>query len=317
MTFIKYQHVQHFGADETEGLTDGVCYIFPKMDGSNMCAYTEDGEIRCMSRNCILDGDHPFTRYVKGHPETGRILKENPGIRLYGEWMTPHAVRSYTADTWEHWFVFEVCSENKHLEHMTQTGEILTCEGEYYIPYDIYSRLLDDYGVDYIPPLAVIDRPSGNDIQKMADEDNVWHITEGQGCGEGVVVKRYGYRNRYGETYWAKVINTQFRTMRLKQRHRRLSDGDTTLEEVIAENVVTLDLVNKEYAKIAETDGKVNQGKLLGIVWKCVIDEFIWDILKKYRNPVIDFGRLRDSCLDLVKEMRPELFGGVPLDGSE
>ena len=44
MTFIKYQHVQHFGADETEGLTDGVCYIFPKMDGSNMCAYTEDGE---------------------------------------------------------------------------------------------------------------------------------------------------------------------------------------------------------------------------------------------------------------------------------
>ena len=90
-----------------------------------------------------------------------------------------------------------------------------------------------------------------------------------------------------------------------------------TLEEVIAENVVTLDLVNKEYAKIAETDGRVNQGKLLGIVWKCVIDEFIWDILKKYRNPVIDFGRLRDSCLDLVKEMRPELFGGVPLDGSE
>ena len=81
--------------------------------------------------------------------------------------------------------------------------------------------------------------------------------------------------------------------------------------------MVTLDLVNKEYAKIAETDGKVNQGKLLGIVWKCVIDEFIWDILKKYRNPVIDFGRLRDSCLDLVKEMRPELFGGVPLDGSE
>ena len=123
--------------------------------------------------------------------------------------------------------------------------------------------------------------------------------------------------HRYGETYWAKVINTQFRTMRLKQRHRRLSDGDTTLEEVIAENVVTLDLVNKEYAKIAETDGKVNQGKLLGIVWKCVIDDFIWDILKKYRNPVIDFGRLRDSCLDLVKEMRPELFGGVPLDGSE
>ena len=51
MTFIKYQHVQHFGADETEGLTDGVCYIFPKMDGSNMCAYTEDGEIRCRSRN--------------------------------------------------------------------------------------------------------------------------------------------------------------------------------------------------------------------------------------------------------------------------
>ena len=36
MTFIKYQHIQHFGADETEGLTDGVCYIFPKMETSKI-----------------------------------------------------------------------------------------------------------------------------------------------------------------------------------------------------------------------------------------------------------------------------------------
>ena len=43
--FVRYQHVERIDADETEGLLDGVCHIFPKMDGSNMCAYTEDGEV--------------------------------------------------------------------------------------------------------------------------------------------------------------------------------------------------------------------------------------------------------------------------------
>ena len=43
MVFIRYQHVERLDADEAEGLLEGRCHVFPKMDGSNMCAYLEDG----------------------------------------------------------------------------------------------------------------------------------------------------------------------------------------------------------------------------------------------------------------------------------
>lgn len=35
MEFRKYQHVERFGTVETENIQVGVCYIFPKIDGTN------------------------------------------------------------------------------------------------------------------------------------------------------------------------------------------------------------------------------------------------------------------------------------------
>lgn len=101
MTFIKYQHVLHIDSDESEGLLDGKCHIFPKLDGSNCGVYTEDGEIRFMSRNCVLDKDHPFSRYVLAHEGIVRLMRDHPELRLYGEWMRPHIIRSYTPDVWD------------------------------------------------------------------------------------------------------------------------------------------------------------------------------------------------------------------------
>ena len=81
--FVRYQHVERIDADETDGLLDGVCHIFPKMDGSNMCAYSEDGEVRTMSRNKEIQPPEPFAVFVENHPEIGRFLKDFPGLRLY------------------------------------------------------------------------------------------------------------------------------------------------------------------------------------------------------------------------------------------
>ena len=110
--FVRYQHVERIDADETDGLLDGVCHIFPKMDGSNMCAYSEDGEVRTMSRNKEIQPPEPFAVFVESHPEIGRFLKDFPGLRLYGEWMVPHTVRSYRPETWNRWFVFDVTAED-------------------------------------------------------------------------------------------------------------------------------------------------------------------------------------------------------------
>ena len=161
-------------ADETEGLLDGVCHIFPKMDGSNMCAYTEDGEVRTMSRNKEIQPPEPFATFVQGHPGIGRFLRDFPGLRLYGEWMVPHTVRSYVPETWNRWFVFDVTAENTSAEYPWGDGKVLRCDGRQYIPYEEYAPILDAYGIEYIPPLAVIDRPDLKTLERFADVENTW-----------------------------------------------------------------------------------------------------------------------------------------------
>ena len=44
MDFLKYQHVERFGTTETNGIENGMCYVFPKIDGTNsQLWWKEDG----------------------------------------------------------------------------------------------------------------------------------------------------------------------------------------------------------------------------------------------------------------------------------
>lgn len=311
--FVRYQHVERIDADETEGLLDGVCHIFPKMDGSNMCAYTEDREVRTMSRNKEIQPPEPFATFVQGHPGIGRFLRDFPGLRLYGEWMVPHTVRSYVPETWNRWFVFDVTAENTSAEYPWGDGKMLRCDGRQYIPYEEYAPILDAYGIEYIPPLAVIDRPDLKTLERFADVENTWMVAEGAGCGEGIVVKRYGFVNRFGRTNWAKVLNRSFCVFKVSSTgNRRVEKRDgTSTEHEMALRYVTQDLVDKEYFRIiAESESrKAVPGQLLGTVWHCVVTECMWDAVKRYGSPTVNFKTFRRECELRTKMMRPEVFG--------
>ena len=45
--FKKYQHIERLGTDETEGILDGLVYVFPKIDGTNGSIWWEP---TCMSK---------------------------------------------------------------------------------------------------------------------------------------------------------------------------------------------------------------------------------------------------------------------------
>ena len=313
MVFIRYQHVERIDADETIGLLDGTCHVFPKMDGSNMCAYLEDGEVRTMSRNRVIAPPEPFAVYVGEHNEIGRFLKDHPGLRLYGEWMVPHTVRSYVPDVWNRWFVFDVVAEDPSAVYAHADGTTLDCAGRRYIPYEEYAPLLERYGIECIPPLAVLENPTVRQLEDIADHSNTWMVAEGAGCGEGVVVKRYGFVNRYGHVSWAKVLNSAFCVFKVASRanrHEEKRDGES-VESQIARRYVTQDLVDKEYSRImAESDNrKTVPMMLLGTVWHCVVTESLWDAVKRYNSPTVDFKALRRECELRTKTMRPEVFG--------
>lgn len=304
MTFVKYQHVEHINSDVVEGLTEGKCYIFPKMDGMNASVYVEDGRMRCASRNLPLDENHPFSKYCAQHEGIVKLFQDHPELRIYGEWMIPHTVRTYLPEVWNNWYVFDVCVAEMRFDDELHGQHD---EGHYYVPYPKYKEMLDHYGIRYLAPLDVIDNPSMETIADIVNNRNTVYIEPGSGCGEGVVVKNYDYKNRFGGTIWGKRINSAFV---IKKAKRSIPDPDSrTLEEVIAKRAVTPELVLKEYHKIAEEGTPVHPAKLLSIVWYCFITECLWDELKKSKNPVIDFKLLRHSVDEITKDTVPKLYG--------
>lgn len=51
MIYRSYQHVERLGATETNGILDGTCYIFPKIDGTNATVWLgDDNTLRAGSR---------------------------------------------------------------------------------------------------------------------------------------------------------------------------------------------------------------------------------------------------------------------------
>ena len=266
MTFIKYQHVERLGSPEVDGLLTGQIYIYPKMDGANHSVWwdEEKGEVRCASRNQMLSKDYDstgFFKYFVGHPELTQWAEAHPGLILYGEFMTPHTIKTYRDDIWGEYLIFDVMER--------ETGR--------YLSYEEYSPMLTAYGLRHLYPQKVVEVSEGNDTETGNDilsmiaecvEHNTAYMLDGE-IGEGVVIKNYDFVNLYGRRVWAKVVRDDFvRNSRSPGKGKVL-----TAEERIAEETVTYSLVAKELCKFSETNGPWADSqtgdfiKYIGPVW--------------------------------------------------
>lgn len=65
MEFTKYQHVERLGTTETNGIEMGMCYIFPKIDGTNSQLWFENG-LQAGSRNRHLEVENDNAGFYMG-----------------------------------------------------------------------------------------------------------------------------------------------------------------------------------------------------------------------------------------------------------
>lgn len=288
--FRKYMHIERLGNDAVEGILIGTCWIFPKIDGTNGTVWFEDGQIKAGSRNreLTLDNDNAgFCNWIIKQQNIRDFLLDHPTLRLYGEWLVPHTLKTYRRDAWNKYYVFDVYDD--------QTGK--------YLAYPTYNRLLESYGIDYIIPLAKIINPSTEQLINLIN-NNTYLIEDGKGAGEGIVIKNYSYVNRYGRQIWAKMVRNQF-----KDEHRRAEikgiRGEITDEERFCE-IITENFVSKVYYKIKHYDGWSNEKIpiLLSMCYYDLINEELWDFMKKRRNNVVlDFKKLYTMVTARVKDI--------------
>ena len=330
--FIKYQHIERLGTDEVDNILDGTVHIFPKIDGTNGSIWLDDDGLQAGSRNrhLTLDADNSgFLAWLCSEDQNAtacsQAVQHNPEMRLYGEWLVPHTLKAYRENAWRQFYVFDVgklepcaaCVAGQYTDTETlEKVDCFRCHGAGYAialqPYDWYAPILEEHGVTFIPPLKTITNARADDIHLLLDK-NFYLMPDGTESvpGEGVVVKNYGYRNKYGRQTWAKVVRQEFK----KKAAVAMGAPEMTRSDAVEQRMVdTLSkaLVDKVIANIQADEGTGWKSqyipRLLGTVWHDFINEELWGLLKAEKQPTVDFKFMQRMIVLRIKELRPEIF---------
>lgn len=298
MEFKRYMHIERMGADEVDGIESGNCYIFYKLDGTNGSIWlNEDKTIGCGSRNrnLSIDNDNAgFMDYILSQDKYKKYLEKHPNHRLYGEWLVPHSLKTYRYDAWKKFYVFDIEIDTEEM-----------------IPYEIYKSMLEEFDIEYIPPICMIKNPSYEDLLKTLDITGQFLVEDGKGKGEGVVVKNYSFYNKYGRQTWGKIVCNEFKEKHIKEMGVTVINGTKKIEEEIVEEFCTKSFIEKEYEKIVnKNNGWTSKyiPQLLGTIFYEFIREETWNYIKKYNNPKIDFKYLNSCVIAKIKNIKKDIF---------
>ena len=290
INYSKYQHIERLGSAEVDGILDGVCHIFPKLDGTNSQLWWDNG-LKAGSRNRELSVESDNAGFYNWALTQSNILsffENRPDLKLYGEWLVPHTLKNYNSNAWRNFYVFDVIREDGS-----------------YLPYEEYNTLLSIYGIPTIPVLLVKANPSLSELNELLS-NNTYLISEG--IGEGIVIKNYNYTNKYGRKTWAKVIADEFKVQ--KGTSTKDISEQKSIEFQIVETFVTEAFVRKELAKIELVEPWTPKliPKLLNTIFHELIVEEMWNILKRFKNPKINFKDLNNLTISKIKELLSDKF---------
>lgn len=294
-------HIERYGNEEVLGIELGEAYIFPKLDGTNASVWlenpnTEYSSLHCGSRTRELSLEKDNAGFLAWAELDNNLISFHcryPNIRLYGEWLVPHTLKTYRDDVWKRFWIFDVYND----------------ETEQYLSYDAYKPLLDEFGLDYIPSLAKIKNGSYENFIHVLNQNNFF-IKDGEGLGEGIVIKNYDYYNKYGRQTWAKIVSSEFK----EQHYKTMGCPEIEskmVEEEIAQKYCTKALIEKTYWKIHnEKEGWRSEyiPRLLETVFYDLIKEETYEFLKEFKNPTINFKTLKAFVVQKIKSDMKELF---------
>jgi hypothetical protein len=292
--FYPYQHVEKFERDDVEGIDLGTCFVFPKIDGTNSSVWLQENQIHCGSRKREISEEKDnagFYKFIQGDSRFNSFLLDYPEWTLFGEWLVPHTLKTYIETAWNKFYVFDIYDRQNNK----------------YISYLDYKPILEKYNIDYIPVQAIIKNPNKEQLYKEV-ENNIFLIKENCGFGEGIVIKNYNFTNKYGRVTWAKIVTNDFKAKHWKQQPTE-KKGKEAVENKIIEQFFRRETVEKIFASMKiEGFSSKRIPELLNRCWHDFIQEEIWIMIKKYKNPIIDFKKLSILYTMEIKKQFPEIF---------
>lgn len=288
--FIKYHKIRRLGAVENEGILDkGTVYIFEKLDGANTQIRMEiiDGKKQLLlgSRNrFITEEDGQFAAFYDWAHNHEPLQNLPVGIILFGEFALPHTIK-YNDDFYNKFYLFDVYS----------------IEGDGYLGYEEVERVAKEYDLELVKPWFV------GTPDELADYMQFVGKSDYGPKGEGIIIKNYGFLNRFGRQAYAKVVSEEFKEVFDNKYQIERKEKSSNEREVLA-TLVTEARVRKilEKGKNGEIDlgGFEYAGDMRDMRWlpKAVYDDIIDEeahyICRNFAR--VDFVNMRRMCPGFV-----------------
>ena len=96
--------------------------------------------------------------------------------------------------------------------------------------------------MDNIPAIAILTNPTVDDIKKYLDETGNFLIENG--LGEGIIIKNYDYRSRYGRSTLAKILTEDFyKTKKELNNKNHINNEEVPIEFNIVKAFITPELI--------------------------------------------------------------------------
>lgn len=296
--YHSFLHVERL--DETKidvsAFLNGTIYIFPKLDGTNSCVWADElGNIHCGSRKREISLDHDNADFMlffttdKSTEKLRNFLIEHPYYIVYGEWLNGWSGRKQAGTI------------KQYLDPGFWIFGMFNNDTLSYINYDKYFPMLKDIYDKIDRPLAILDHPSKEDIVNLL-EQNHFNLPNDV-LGEGVVCWNYDFRDQFSHFQVAKIVAKEFHEMKGQSQKIKVPQVREGLEQDIVDAFVSSADCEKCKQKVMimfnldswDNSGK-NIGTFLNLLYNDLIEEEMLSIVKRFKNPVIDFAILKNAC---------------------
>lgn len=269
---------------------NGIVYVFSKTDGTNFSAWADEyGNIHCGSRHreITLEKDNADSMlFFTTEPMFEKLrnwLIANPRYIIYGEFIGGLAgrkmvgiIKSYQKKGMMLFAVYDTVDKK-------------------YLRYPVYSEMLKNVYNQIVEPLAILDKPSFQEVEKFIE--NHYNLPDDV-MAEGIVLYNYDFVDAFGHFQIAKIVNAESKVGKGRVKTKNLPMDN--IEQMIVNAYVTAADCEKAKQKACVRFGleewvvdKKTMGFYLNTLYQDLIEEELWSVLKKFKQPTIQFGLLR------------------------
>jgi len=306
--FRKYPKIHRLGKEETDFILEGDCVIQEKVDGANVSIWLgEDGTLQCGTRTRHLtdptESFNGFVEYVNQHEGMKRYFKDYPNHRLNGEWLVKHTI-AYDATKMKKFYLFDITIRNNETvacencvsgqtisdgSKCDQCVDGIVVQPEEYLPMEHVQLSADTYAMEFPQIFGTFKNATQDELMQFVGKSSIGEN------GEGVVIKNYAHKDKWGNHCHAKIVTEKFLENNGVAFGGNNKHSDTYWEMYIVNKYMTLSRINKQMSKLQpEIDRRLSGieiPRIASMAYHDMITEEIWEISKKVKT--VDFQVLK------------------------